>query len=346
MQALVLQSGVPGGSGGATWLPSEDEKEILNTPGENLIFVDSLKYPDAYGYRNVKQRPPVWEEQLKLDLEGKYPNVHPHLPRVEINNEQVWEDEKYVKRLVNVCVLPKSDTEYRENDAEAACELAKQFGQVSVRYFFGITRGGYDAHTSILEEAGCYYRNGENGGEVVYNPKVVERRLKRQETVRKTGGRSVPYLTINELTDSIESLVKLLQSAGVINRWTTWPWKGICCCNRRTNAVEIVYKTLDTFNMVYGENAHRHMPEFQDWLRGPWKLHGEATKKSFGHERIFDFFDYELTVRKPGKRKHSLEGLERRRQIDCRTAETRKQQAEDARRRKLEQEKTDEESDR
>ncbi len=345
MQALILQSGEPSGSGAAVWAPSENTEEILRTHGECLIFVDGL------GGDNTS---PPWLEKMRLDLNAKYPNDHPLLNRLSIDMPYDYGNSKehgcrHWLRRVHVEAL--GARVYKGDSPEDVCSLARQFGKIRVNdSHFRIRRDSYgDYHTETMEELGCYYRDNDAGHEVVYNPKVIQRRIKRDKKLdgkdrkMKGTGRIVPWIMVDELVAAIGPIVKILDRHDCIDRWKAHPWKITSYSKAsRQNALQLWEEGMRMFNGVFGRNAHRHVPEFQEFLRGLWKKHGAATRRSFGADGntwqskgtiVFNFLDYELTARKPRKRKHTLDETLSNRSPDWRSIEQRKEEAEEAQRR-------------
>ena len=336
MQALILRSGEPSGSGAAVWVPSEDTDQILRTHGECLIFVDGL---------GGDSTSPLWLEKMRLDFNAKYPSDHPLLNRLSIDMPYGYDNKKdhgCYHWLKQVIVEALGARVYRGEDAEDVCSLARLFGKIRVNTaYFRILRDSYsDDHTETMEELGCYYRDNGDGREVVYNPKVIQRRIKRDRNPNrkaKGDGRIVPWLKIDELISGIESMVKILAKHDCIDRWSTHPWKIIGYSKgSRHSTLQVWEDGVTMFNGVFGKNAHRHVPEFQEFLRGLWKRHGDATRRSFGTcgsswrssgEHLFNFLDYELTVRKPRKRKHTLNETLANRSPDWRSIEQRENEA-------------------
>lgn len=303
-----MQVGDPFGSSSAEWVPTTDDDKILQAPANCLIFVDDLS---ANNQKDLF-------DQLRILMDTRYPAAHSGLTRMVLSSEQHYDCDlnTYMYSVKRVRICEEGHEKYKGDDPDEVCEIAKVLGRVKVDdNTFAPSHNGYkEDYTSDLEEHGCYYRNYDGEREVVYNPKIVGRRVKTHATRMKkfkgNGDRTTSFLLCEEFIVGIEPMVKLLNGVGAIDRYRMSPWK-YGGNHDRCHAIVLWKDTLETFNKIFGRDAHRHMDGFHDFLK-LWKKHGEKTWRVFSHHtyrasELFSFFDYELTRRRPRKRKLSLE---------------------------------------
>lgn len=324
--ALILQTGEPSGAGSAVWVPAQSDEEIFEAHAECLIFVDELGGKSPQG---------SWTERIKLAMDVRYPRAHDLLSRLTIASKHQREYKKtygYYHRLERVIIGAQDGRVYNGEEAEDVCMLAKAFGAITVKdsYFkVGNTHGGNgDNHTEVLEEHGCYWRSSNTSTdgqqpEVVYSPKVVARRFARG--CKRTGPAPPSFLMINELVSGASPLVRFLVTGGCLDTHNNYPWKIVDSYGShrsgRSGAINVWHSAITMIDSVFGKEAHRHVPEFQKFIRETWAVQGAATRRHFGcdsssnnygynrtrrdqEDELFDLFDRELTRRKPKKLKN------------------------------------------
>jgi len=238
----------------------------------------------GYLYRD---RSRSWEPETNLAL------------LLETDDEHViWEtDPESVRAILNVRYpSPTSDTSYftemnggfrptkqllyTGESLERACELAKEFSEISWRNSWRYRREGSTPNGYIIK-----------GETLRYDPERVKR-IKRERRHRElTSPMKIQY--IGSFTFEMHSLIRKATGASLIQE------KG---SSRRAFCVDAV-TAVSLFNAVFGKNAHRQLESFRimkkEWLKAP------QTKKVYSadHPKFCEWMNKEAGLPNPRKRK-------------------------------------------
>jgi len=270
--------------------PAVSDEEILAAPSASLLFTD---------------KPELSEDDIQTLFETKFPTRTVGLSRVEVKREYGYKvvdgRNKYVDEIGYITICQEHDAVCRTRSEETVAQVATRLGFVKVlpdNHFY----------PAKLAEFGCYkrYSNARQQFEVVYDPKIVERR-KRKEQERSTR-RTTKYLSVWEIQQISKQAYDRLQEVIEVSAWYEHHWT-------RYSAINNVTKWITLFGLVFGPSAHRQLPAFQDVLEA-WREPGvrESTisawanswTDNFHRDQLWRWLDAEVKVKKPRKRKLRL----------------------------------------
>lgn len=332
---LILQSGDPAGGGSAVWVPAQSADQVLSASGEHLVFLPGLDYSDVY-VRNT----------LAQELERRYPVELPGLERIRVetrsesvaggNGRSNWSN---TLQSVHVRSIKATRVIQSALRLPEIVEAARQCGVLPVA---GSAVGDVRDPQAQLAAEGCCLRcrapeseferqllerNQSRLYEVRYDPAAVRRRDRLRRTrSRQCQDQRRSALSVRELIEPVgyrgrrfgspqKSFETLL--APYIDSLHGEPWS-IRFKTRPTryDALRLWEVTIERFNTLYGRNAHRHVPEFQAFVRQVWRQRGAATQRNWQARikgdwaqslarRVFAWFDRESCARKPRPRELS-----------------------------------------
>jgi hypothetical protein len=157
----------------------------------------------------------------------------------------------------------------------------------------------YEVDPRRLEAYGCYLRYSDNRDqwEVVYDPKIVERRIKRKS--KSKVAYKPTHLTVSEFNDLHNALSRRIshETCVYVEQHYGDARQEMLCALRRSLAL---------FLFFFKPGHHRLLKEFQKFI-AEWKKRGELTRKAFqrnrGYVPLFDWFDQEAERRKPSAKR-------------------------------------------
>jgi hypothetical protein len=218
---------------------------------------------------------------------------------------------------------------YAGGDVEELAELARQLGKVEVvdplhwedHCFWNGSRRGYKTAPSELAAHGCYIRRGQSYDRwssqhylpgpkphyVVYDPKVVARRIKRaDERAENHVDCGVPYITVAELSRVARELFNKVTTAvpALSVAFESADYYTV----RRYAAVRFLHLSLLMCELVFGSRSYWQVEAFRDLMKA-WKTKRTSSWTEFGrtcsghsYTAVFNRLDAELGRRRPRKR--------------------------------------------
>jgi hypothetical protein len=287
----------------AEWELTGSEACIMNTSHENLIFVEEIE-SQAEALALFRDKYPGPDPELcciKYEQCSWNNKIHGDLPRKFMIFPYYWypgHDAATAARLAQ-----ESEDGYIlchvENDgfqANTRWPIQREYDQKKQRYL---------PSTCALDDYDCYERviNRQIGNsnysvlEVVYNPKLVERRvLRRQQNAAAAVKAPLGALTINEVNTVIRGLVDLIPRGNFVQAPEPY-------ASRRDTVAYNLKKALNLIWLLFDDTAHRQCDAFQELL-AQWRKpnRAEATRTAWSASPLWDFLDEEVKRRKPKKR--------------------------------------------
>lgn len=269
------------------YVATDNDNEIIDAPVDDLVFA-----PDV----GDKQ---LTREDAEFLFREKYPAKLPYINRVSVVSNNGYRSNRHLVHGNVVKILPEDFVTYAGQTLEHAVLLARKLGgyvPIATQHW---TR-------DALEAAGCYIRHSNERGqrELVYNPKMVARQVARRKEKEKAGpaGRGDGYIMVHEFANVNNTIARYLEEYILIGYFR------VADNYRRANVVENMLRWVTLFNLIFGANAHRQIPEFQQFL-ALWRKTHLPTKKAFKScesnftSDLFHWLDSEAKVKKPRKRK-------------------------------------------
>lgn len=293
------------------WEITTSRQQIMDADHEDLLFADELDREDVllhFEGIHPPKRPGMTNTLPKLTV-----NYHNNLPqRVTLLNYE-WYDKQ---DPVEICKMAQEGEPViyqmfvQEYDYDYRWEEPKRW-----------IRGRYHKDAGPLEEHGCYKRKraimvaGEPVmvREVVYNPKVAERRAKARDRYNhkvKTKRTKGPLLT-SELDEVTRGLNAMLPGADLLKKPGGWN-------TRRWGSVYDLKQALRLVWTVFDLTAHRQCKEFQELL-AKWRAGDRAadTKRRWSGDvespdcvygKLWRWLTKEAKISKPRKRSFQAKG--------------------------------------
>jgi hypothetical protein len=268
--------------------PATCIQEIFNTPLESLIF---------------PKRPISCEADVRELFEQEFPASHRLLSRVRVISEYRYQSPRVLDR-VDVAAPDKEWLQCANKDnCDEVFNLIKERGRV---------RKGSDvsfpyALLSKLDEHGCYlrYSKSRDVEEIVYDPKVLQRRKNRKKREQDVRNRKT-CITVYEMKSPAMAAERILSTWLDVSAWGNDKW------SRDTTAI-LLRQWITIFNLVFGKSAHRQLSEFQDLLK-LWRIPAirKATVAAWNPSSwrnlsiLWAWLDSEAAIPKPRKRKFKL----------------------------------------
>lgn len=296
------------------WERCEDEKTIMEAAHEDLIFTEEMDVDDVL-----------------LHFENMYPVSQIGLTRIKAEPGSTWRTDwrrgdGYPKRI-----LAFEYEWYDGDDAEEVSALAKTAKDHVVVYsvdprpfestkwpdeeVYSTARLRYVRCGSALEEYDCYQRTRttvlagkeRRVREVVYNPKLVKRRIARREQREKgyKDGRGLAeytgYIKCEEFNKVIRQFNEMLPYSRVYEKPDSFN-------QRRWNTAWAFRKAIELMWLVFGPTSHRQSSEFM-LLVEQWRTRADVSRDAWESDAgdITRMLDEEVAhldrlKRKPRKR--------------------------------------------
>lgn len=271
------------------WMAVTSRATILDTPAEDLVFLES----------------PGDRQLLRRELDRRWPPTDPRLTRVILPTAQGLTTEN---QTVNVLAYSFYDSTGLSSEAarDEACAAAKCLGKVRLRY-------SLRCQPAELYERGCYVRfkndrrrpegwkagDDENDwddecyNELVYNPKLAAKHMSRP----RIGGKRPYSMPTYELHRATHDCYSKLRAAFPQLSWSI-RYRRNCLDDAR-----LLMEAATIFDLLYGKNAHRQLGSFQH-LVDEWRRHPAQTRKTYiaRHKDLASFCDWmerESRARRP-----------------------------------------------
>lgn len=298
----------------AVWDLTRDRNAVMAADASDLLFVDEMTPDDVMEHFQASHQPSQsgltncrfkWESR---ESRGYTPKPKAHPSSVELLGFEY----------------------YAGKSAEEACQLAQQCPAGYVMYIpegssyyhsqqwapnrhWNYKTRKYEYDPDPLEEFGCYrrvverYVCGEKKSvrEVVYNPKIVERRIRNRKRRETEAAKRFPksgWLHVSEFDEVTQDLLKLVPSTRLLVDVDASNDRRWACMHAFVQALHIVW-------LIFDKKAHRQSKAFRDLLR-KWRTgtRAEETRKAW-HEvdrslHVFRWLDAEAkAVKHVRKRK-------------------------------------------
>lgn len=242
-----------------TYDSCDDPETLAIAPEEDVVFASSF-------------------EEAAAILQREYPCEDKRLTRVRA--DQGYDIKVYIEpmyfikaELYNSETHERNRTEWIEPTVQDLVALAKEYGRVPIDTGDHEIRKWLSPHLAKqgvmikgeipLDKAGQKNRYDEKYF-VEHKPAKAKRWLNRSEN---------RGITMHELFEMEADLLKHV--------WKSWNFalslKGL---QGFENVVAKLWRSIMLFNLIYGKNAHRKVPEFQEF-KNKWKDRLDETEKKF-----------------------------------------------------------------